>query len=428
LPAAGNRLNQAYGAGIAVTDLSTCTWKTRMPHTPSRTHRKWTLWLPLLVVAAGSLYLLPGREDKAPPAWNTASITRGDLVSYVSATGTLSPLITVQVGSQVSGTIESLSADFNMAVSKGEVIARIEPSLFKAQLAEAQADVKNAEALRDKAAIAITEKRRNLARIESLQERKLVSDSDIDTAKFAVDSAVVDLREKEAAVAKARATLDHERFNLDNTIIRAPIDGVVISRNVDVGQTVAASLQAPTLFTIAQDLTRMQIETDVDEAYIGMVEQGQPVNFTVFAYPGREFRGELVQVRLEPKVDAGVVKYNCVIQVDNSDLALKPGMTATVAIEVDRRTHVLKAPNEALRFVPELPAGELARLRRNIATGESVLWTPGTHGLEPHKVTVGLVGEKETEVSGADVSEGMSVAIPRRKQDDGTHMRGFSLF
>ncbi len=409
-------------------DQPACTWNASMPHTQSHIHRRWALWLPLLVVAAGSLYLLPGREGEKPATWNTASITRGNLVADVSATGTLSPLITVQVGSQVSGIIESMNADFNMAVSKGDVIARIEPSLFKAKLAEAQADVKNAEALRDKAAIAVQEKRRNLSRIKSLQERKLVSDSDIDTAQFAVDSAVVDLREKEAAVDKARATLDHERFNLDNTIIRAPIDGVVISRNVDVGQTVAASLQAPTLFTIAQDLTRMQIETDVDEAYIGMVKQGQPVNFTVFAYPGREFSGELVQVRLEPKVDAGVVKYNCVIQVDNTDLALKPGMTATVSIEVDRHTNVLKVPNEALRFVPELPAGEVARLRRNIAAGESMLWIPGTHGLEPHKVTVGLVGEKETEVAGADLSEGMSVAIARRKDNDSGHMRGFSLF
>ena len=322
-----------------------------MAHTRTHSHRKWILWLPLLLAAAGAVYLLlPGQQDESPPAWNTVEVTRGDLVATVSATGTLNPLITVQVGSQVSGTIQSLEADFNTPVHAGDVIARIEPSLFRAKLAEAQASLKNAEALRDKAAIAIKEKRRNLDRLKGLQERKLVSDSDIDTAQFALESAIVELREKEAAVAKADATLDHERFNLDNSIIRAPIDGVVISRNVDRGQTVAASLQAPTLFTIAQDLTRMQIETDVDEAYIGMVKEGQPVNFSVFAYPDRAFSGELVQVRLEPKVDADVVKYNCVIHVDNADLALKPGMTATVSIEVDRRRNVLKVAERGTAF------------------------------------------------------------------------------
>lgn len=400
-----------------------------MAHTLSHIHRKWTLWLPLLLVAAGAVYLmLPGEQDEEDPAWTTTTVTRGELVATVSTTGTLNPLITVQVGSQVSGTIQTLDADFNTPVHAGDIIARIEPSLFRAKLAEAEADVKNAEAVRDKAAIAVTEKRRNLTRLKGLQERKLVSDSDTDTAQFALESAIVDLREKEAGVAKAGATRDHERFNLDNTIIRAPIDGVVISRSVDVGQTVAASLQAPTLFTIAQDLARMQIETDVDEAFIGMVREGQPVSFTVFAYPDRTFSGELVQVRLEPKVDTGVVKYNCVIHVDNADLALKPGMTATVSIEVDRRTDVLKVANEALRFVPQLPAEEIGRVRRELGAGESMLWTPVASGLEPRKVQTGLAGEKETEVAGADVTEGMSVAVPRRKQDNTHRIRPFSLF
>lgn len=399
-----------------------------MPHTPSHSHRKWTIPLSLLLVATAVVYyLLPGGQTESQADWNTVSVSRGDLVSIVSATGTLNPLVTVQVGSQVSGTIQSLEADFNTPVRAGDVIARIEPSLFRAKLAEAEASLKNAEALRDKAAIAIKEKRRNLTRLKGLQERKLVSDSDIDTAQFALDSAVVDLREQQAAVAKAKANLDHERFNLDNTIIRAPIDGVVISRSVDMGQTVAASLQAPTLFTIAQDLKRMQIETDVDEAFIGMVRQGQPVNFTVFAYPDREFSGELVQVRLEPKVDTGVVKYNCVIHVDNADLALKPGMTATVSIEVERRTDVLKVPNEALRFVPSLPSEELGRLRGELGADESVLWVPGSNGLEPRKVQVGLTGDKETEVAGADVTEGMSVAVPQRKGNT-RRLRPLSLF
>jgi HlyD family secretion protein len=400
-----------------------------MANTGSHLWQGRLIALAVLLIATGIAWsLLSGRPDETPADWDTVTVTRGDLVSTVSATGTLSPLITVQVGSQVSGTIESLQADYNTPVRAGDVIARIEPSLFRARLAEAEASLKNAEALRDKAAIAVREKRRNLERLQGLQERKLVSDSDIDTAQFAVESAVVELREKEAAVDKAAATLDHERYNLENTVIRAPIDGVVISRNVDVGQTVAASLQAPTLFTIAQDLTRMQIETDVDEAFIGQVRTGQPVKFTVFAWPDRVFSGELVQVRLEPRVEAGVVKYNCVIHVENSDLALKPGMTATVSIEVDRRDNVLQVPSEALRFVPKLPAEELERLRSELGRDEAVLWTPVASGLEPRTVRTGLVGEQETEISGAGVAEGMPVAVPQRDKRNARRSRPFSLF
>ncbi|MCG6866505.1 MAG: efflux RND transporter periplasmic adaptor subunit [Thiogranum sp.] len=393
----------------------------------ARIFARWFVWLPLLVVGVTAAYFLRPAEQAAP-AYSTVEVGRGNLVATVSATGTLSPLITVLVGSQVSGTIESLSADFNQPVKTGEVVAQIEPSLFKANVAEAQAKFKSAEASRDKAAVAVNEARRNLKRVASLESRKLVSDSDVDAARFALEADQAEYRLQVAAVAEAQAALDHERFNLEHTTIRAPIDGVVISRNVDVGQTVAASLQAPTLFTIAQDLTRMQIETDVDEAFIGMVKQGDPVTFTVFAYPRRTFNGTLGQVRLEPKIEAGVVKYNCIVHVDNSDLSLKPGMTATVAIEVERRDDVLKVPNAALRFVPPIPAADIASLRKEIKPGEAVLWTPGANGLEPRRVKTGLVGEKQTQVQGEDVTPGMPVAVPLRKQDEPRKRRGFSLF
>jgi HlyD family secretion protein len=385
------------------------------------------VWLPLLLIAAAVAYFFRPAEE-LPPAYSTVEVSRGNLVATVSATGTLNPLITVLVGSQVSGIIQSLSADFNMPVKTGDVIAQIEPSLFKAKVAEAQAKLKSAEAARDKAAVTVNEARRNLKRVASLESRKLVSDSDVDTARFALEGDEAEYRLQAAAVAEAQAALDHERFNLENTTIRAPIDGVVISRNVDVGQTVAASLQAPTLFTIAQDLTRMQIETDVDEAFIGLVNEGDPVNFTVFAYPRRTFNGTLAQVRLEPKIEAGVVKYNCIVHVDNSELLLKPGMTATVAIEVERRDGVLKVPNAALRFVPQLPAAETVRLRAQLTPGESILWTPGSAGLEPRRVKSGLVGEKETEVDGEGVTLGMRVAVPLRKEDEPRRRPGFSLF
>jgi len=371
-------------------------------------------WLMVLAAAGGALYVY-NRPQELPPAYSTVEVSRGELVATVSATGTLSPLITVLVGSQVSGTIQSLSADFNQPVKAGEVIAQIDPSLFKAGVAEALANVKSAEAARDKTEIEVNESRRNLKRVASLESRKLVSDSDVDAARSLLQANEAEYRVKVAAVAQAQAALDHERINLDNTTIRAPIDGVVISRSVDVGQTVAASLQAPTLFTIAQDLTRMQIETDVDESFIGMVAEGDAVSFTVFAYAGRSFSGTLAQVRLEPIVEAGVVKYNCIVHVDNADLALKPGMTATVSIEVERRPDVLKVPNAALRFVPSLPEEELDRVRAQLQPGESILWTPTADGLEARRVTSGLVGERYTEVEGEGIVAGLPVAVPQRK-------------
>ncbi|MGD8841959.1 MAG: efflux RND transporter periplasmic adaptor subunit [Gammaproteobacteria bacterium] len=386
------------------------------------------LWLAAAVIVAGAVYYFNRPTETAPPVYSTVPVSRGELVATVSATGTLNPLITVLVGSQVSGSIESLSADFNTPVKTGDVIAQIEPSLFKANVAEARANLKSAEAERDKVAVQVKEARRNLERVASLEARKLVADSDVDAARFALEAEEVEHRVKVAAVAQAQAELDHERFNLEHTTIRAPIDGVVISRNVDVGQTVAASLQAPTLFTIAQDLARMQIETDVDESFIGMVQPGQPVRFTVFAYPRREFTGTLAQVRLEPKIEAGVVKYNCVVHVDNDDLALKPGMTATVAIEVERRSEVLKVPNAALRFVPPISADEVARLRAGLDAGEAVVWTPAGTGLEPRRVTLGLVGEQETEIAGDGVSAGLPVAVPQRQEKQRRRSYGFSLF
>jgi HlyD family secretion protein len=268
-----------------------------------------------------------------------------------------------------------------------------------------------------------------LERLTELQHKKLVSDSDVDTARFNYEAAQVEHKVKKASVAQATAARDREKVNLAYTSIFAPIDGVVISRDVDVGQTVAASLQAPTLFTIAQDLTQMQIETDVDEAFIGSIGDKQPVSFTVFAYQNRKFSGQVAQVRLNPKVDAGVVKYNCIIYVNNDDLALKPGMTATVSIEIARKDNALKVPNSVLRFVPDLPAEQLKQIRGKMAANEGFIWIPEGENLTPIKVKLGIVGEKETEISGEGVSEDMQVAIPPKKDDKQRSRRfGLSLF
>ncbi|MGD2118324.1 MAG: efflux RND transporter periplasmic adaptor subunit [Chromatiales bacterium] len=386
--------------------------------------------LSLAVIAGGAWYWLQQPEEAAVPQFSTDRIQREDINAVVSATGTLNPINTVQVGSQVSGTIQHLYADFNDRVTQGQVIAQIDPAIFKAKRAEALATLQSAEAERDKAWVSVLDTKREYERQADLQKKKLVAESVVDTARFAYQSAQVEHKVKAASVAQAQAALDREQVNLDYTTIYAPIDGVVISRDVDVGQTVAASLQAPTLFSIAEDLTRMQVEADVDEAFIGEVKPGQPVSFTVFAYPNRSFEGEVAQVRLQPTIEAGVVKYNCIIHVDNSDLALKPGMTATVGIEVSSRQQVLTAPNAALRFVPELPQEKLQQVRKGLKTGEAILWqVQDNNELTPLTVSTGIIGEKNTEISGAGLSEGMGIAVPLKRGDAKRKRRfGLSLF
>lgn len=396
----------------------------------ARQMTKWWIGSLLAVALVGAgWYLLRQPESSETPAYSSVKLRRGDLNAVVSATGTLSPLNMVQVGSQVSGTIQHLYADFNDKVKQGQVIAQIDPAIFKAKRAEALATLQSAEAERDKAQVSVQDAKREFERQSDLFKKRLSAESLLDAARFAYETAQAEYQVKLASLAQSKAALEREQVNLDYTTIYAPIDGVVISRDVDVGQTVAASLQAPTLFSIADDLTHMQVEADVDEAFIGQVKQDQPVTFTVFAYPERKFRGKLSQVRLQPKVDAGVVKYNCIIRVENDDQALKPGMTATVAIEVARSDQVLIAPNAALRFVPDWPAEKLAQVRKGLKSDRSLLWRVEGDNFTPLIVETGIVGEKETEVSGEGLSDGMSIAVPGKRQEGESKRRfGLSLF
>ena len=383
----------------------------------------------LAALVGGGWYLLREPETNQAPTHSEAQIGRGAISALVSATGTLNPINTVLVGSQVSGTIKHLHADFNDRVEQGQLIAQIDPAIFKAKRAEAEANLKIAEAKRDKAWIDVLDTKREYERQGDMQKKKLAAESVVDAARFAHQSAKVEHQVQLASVAQAAAALQREQVNLDYTSIHAPINGVVISRDVDVGQTVAASLQAPTLFTIANDLTRMQVEADVDEAFIGEVKEGQPVSFTVFAYPRRRFSGSVAQVRLQPTIDAGVVKYNCVIHVDNTDLALKPGMTATVSIEVAHRDDVLTVPGAALRYVPPWPQEQLDRVRAGLESGQAIVWRVDGETLAPLTVTTGIIGEKLTEVSAAELSEGMTIAVPLKRQDAKRKRRfGLSLF
>jgi HlyD family secretion protein len=300
------------------------------------------------VVAAGLAFRSHDHEVK----YVAAPADRGDIMDVVGATGTVQAVQTVQVGSQVSGTIESLSADFNTVVRKGQVIARLDPSLFQARVGQAQANLVSARANVDRSKAAVDDARSKLERAKQLAAEQLLPQSDLDTAQTTYDQAVAQLKASQAAVSQAQASVNQAQVDLQHTIIAAPIDGVVVARNVDVGQTVAASFTAPVLFTIANDLKHMEVNASVDEADIGRVRSGQEVTFRVDAYPDRTFHGRVGQVRLQPTTVQNVVTYNTIITVDNDDGRLLPGMTATVSVIVRKSENALRIPAAALRFRP----------------------------------------------------------------------------
>jgi len=304
-----------------------------------------------LALGAGALWIAFGRRA-APPRYTTAAVERGDIMETVGATGTLQAVTTVQVGSQVSGTIQTLGADFNSVVKRGQIIARLDPSLFEARLGQARANVITARANVERQRAAMADTKQKFERARELHAQDLVPESDLETAKANQDGAVAQLKATEAAVSQAEANLNQAQVDLNHTIIATPIDGVVINRAVDVGQTVAASFQAPVLFVIANDLKLMQVNAAVDEADIGRVRTGQDVSFRVDAYPDRTFEGRVEQVRLQPQTIQNVVSYNTIITVSNPEQKLMPGMTATVSIIVNKAENVLRLPAAALRFRP----------------------------------------------------------------------------
>ena len=322
-----------------------------------RPGRRWGLWAIAVLVIAAILWwgrgLLKGEEA---PQFTTAPVERGEVVAKVTATGTLSALVTVQVGSQVSGRIQDLYVDFNSQVKKGQLIAKIDPRLFLAEVEQQRANVMAAEANLTRAKVQAQDARRQAKRADELSPRGLISQSERDTAQATADAADATVVSSQASLAQARAALNRAQVNLNYTDIISPTDGVVISRSVDVGQTVAASLQAPVLFTIAQDLRQMQVNTSVAESDVGKLQGGMKANFTVDAYPGERFRGEVRQVRDSATTTQNVVTYDAVLDVTNEELKLKPGMTANVTFVYARREDVLKVPNAALRFRMPAPA------------------------------------------------------------------------
>src|SRR5215472_12744590 len=286
----------------------------------------------VLVVLAGFWLLL--RRRPAAPRFETATVQRGRLISRVTATGTLSALVTVQVGTQVSGRIAQLNVDFNSSVKKGDLIAKIDPQLFEAAVEQARANYIEAKGNLAKSRAQAADAQRQLIRAKTLLQKQLISQADHDTTETAKLAADAQVEVSLGAVEQARAALHQAEINLAYTSIISPIDGTVISRNVDVGQTVAASLQAPTLFTIAENLKKMQVDTNVAEADVGRLEPGMIATFTVDAYPNERFRGTIRQIRNAPQTVQNVVTYDAVIDVDNSDLKLRPGMTTNVTVIV----------------------------------------------------------------------------------------------
>ncbi len=283
---------------------------------------------------------------------NTLPASRGEIVDAVGATGTVQAVTTVQVGTQVSGTIQNLYADFNSIVHKGQVVARLDPSLLEAQVEQSRANLVRSQADLERNRVALADAQQKYSRAKELSARNLLPQSDLDAAKTTVDSAQASLQSSQASVSQAAAALNQSQVNLDHAVITSPIDGIVIQRSVDVGQTVAASMQAPTIFVIAADLTKMQVNASVDEADVGRIRPGQHVTFRVDAYPAEDFVGTVSQVRLQPVVVQNVTTYGTIIDVPNDQLKLKPGMTANLKVEIAHRPDVLRIPNASLRFRP----------------------------------------------------------------------------
>ena len=426
--------------------------------------QRWLLTVSLLLIAAVALYFLqPWRESDTSPQYRFGKVERGALSAAVSASGTLSALVTVQVGSQVSGLIKEIKADFNSPVKQDQVIARLDPESFESRVLQAEADLKAADSATEvargnlgvrqaevnQARIALDEAQRNLERKRSLIAQGFLSAAELDTAQSASDTAreQLQLAQASSGVAQAqvanalalagqrRAALNQSRIELERTVIRSPVDGVVISRNVDVGQTVAASFQAPVLFTIARDLRQMEVNVAVDEADVGRVQTGQKMRFTVDAFPGERFMAKVTQIRKAPQTSNNVVTYSVMATLDNPDLKLLPGMTASARILTEERKDVLILPNEALRFRPMQADGTPIKLEvRGREEGPGIpgrVWVLKEGKPEPVSVRLGVSDGKKTEMLkgdfGKNSSEGAEIILGQIENNDKKPRRPFGM-
>lgn len=374
------------------------------------------------VVAVGLAiggYVFFNGERKESVRYRTAMIDRGSVVSTVTATGTINPVVSVQVGTQVSGMIKSLHADFNSVVKAGDTVATIDPEPFKARRDQAASNLEMAKANVARARTEQAQRKRELDRAKSLVAQQFVSQNDVDLAITNAQGADAQVNVAMAQVKQTEAALNAAELELKYTTIRSPVNGIVVARNIEVGQTVAASFATPNLFLIALDLTKMQVDTNVSESDIGGMTKGKEATFTVDAYPGVRFTGTIRQVRLAPINVQNVVTYNVVVAVNNQDLRLKPGMTANVSIVVAQKDQVLKVPNAALRFSPpqsnrsEGEGREGKTVKADGRTsGSRAVGGPGESTGQPRKIwKLGPSGDLESMIIQTGISDGVSTEV-----------------
>jgi HlyD family secretion protein len=379
----------------------------------------------LLVLGIAAFFLL--RDADSESKYETQAVDRGDIIEKIAATGTINPVITVKVGSQVSGRIEKIFADFNSQVQKGQLIAQLVTDIYQSKVAQNDANYKLAQAQRQEARVALADAESGLRRIKNLSRELVASERELEMAETTFNAARATFDAALAREAQAQALLHASKVDLEHTSIYSPVDGIVISRNCDVGQTVIASFQTPDLFHIAQDLTKMQVEASVDEADIGKVQLEQKVLFTVDAFPDRVFQGKVSQIRFAPKEEQNVVTYATVVEVDNPDLSLRPGMTATVSVITSEKKSILRIPTVALRFKADPEDKDL--LRQETENGQEPgnpetrdelqqrIWVEAPGGeVKPLLLKTGISDGRFTEIVSGSLQEGEKVIVGYRSQ------------
>jgi HlyD family secretion protein len=409
---------------------------------PGRANRlkRWLVVAVLAIIGITIAVVWKMSDESDSMDYQTEKARQGNLTVTVTATGTLEPINQVDVGTEVSGTIETVEVDYNDDVKVGQVLAKLDTSKFQAQVLQSRAALESARARVLEAQATVSEMRNELARLKRVRElsdNKVPSQHDLDAAQAALQRAEADEANAKAQVSEAEATLDFNETDLSKAVIRSPINGIVLARSVEPGQTVAASLQAPVLFTLAEDLTQMELHVDVDEADVGLVKGGQEATFTVDAYPDRDFPARITQVRYGSQTVDGVVTYETVLTVDNSDLSLRPGMTATADITVKKIENAVLVPNAALRFAPpveekEAPSNQGSIVNKLLphpprrtpkrpegATADRKqqrVWTVRDGQLVAIAVTTGATDGTMTEVITGDVEAGMTLVVDTARE------------
>lgn len=381
----------------------------------------------IIVLILAVLIFFVMKNTNSGPKYKTDKIIKGNLTETITASGTVNPVTNISVGTQVSGKISKIYADFNSSVKKGQLLAQIDPSLFETQVEQARANLYNAQANLQKVKSLLINDEKTYSRNKTLFEQDFIARSDVDLAQTNYNTDLAQIASAKAQIAQMSAALRNTETNLRYTRIISPVDGIVVSRNVDIGQTVAASFQTPTLFLVAQDLTKMQIDTNVAEADIGKVKVGQRIEFTVDGYPDITFKGSIKQIRNAPTTIQNVVTYDVVINVNNKDLKLKPGMTANVSIITSDKKNILMASNESLRFTPHHDKDNLPKYK------EQGIWIL-KHG-KPKRINIktGISDGNYTEIISGHIAEGQEVILDtieksRRSKGGGGGQPGMRMF